>query len=90
MNPAAAAAAANQKEEFKLKDTKPQLGERWPHGGMRGGGGGWISCERATSTYDLVALMISSNRCFICMSGLLKPKICLLILLPETLILTSK
>ncbi|KAE8734366.1 hypothetical protein F3Y22_tig00000767pilonHSYRG00008 [Hibiscus syriacus] len=30
-------AAANQKEEFKLKDTKPQLGERWPHGGIRGG-----------------------------------------------------
>ena len=53
MNPAA---AANQKEEFKLKDTKPQLGERWPHGGMRGGGG-WISSERATSTYDLVEQM---------------------------------
>ncbi|XVF07319.1 hypothetical protein REPUB_Repub06bG0128000 [Reevesia pubescens] len=53
MNPAA---AANQKEEFKLKDTKPQLGERWPHGGMRGGGG-WISSERAASTYDLVEQM---------------------------------
>ncbi|MBA0713234.1 hypothetical protein Golax_012277 [Gossypium laxum] len=53
MNPAA---AANQKEEFKLKDTKPQLGERWPHGGTRGGGG-WISSERATSTYDLVEQM---------------------------------
>ncbi|KAL4348620.1 hypothetical protein GQ457_17G006750 [Hibiscus cannabinus] len=49
-------AAANQKEEFKLKDTKPQLGERWPHGGTRGGGG-WISSERATSTYDLVEQM---------------------------------
>ncbi|GMI79906.1 FT-interacting protein 1, multiple C2 domain and transmembrane region protein 1 [Hibiscus trionum] len=49
-------AAANQKEEFKLKDTKPQLGERWPHGGIRGGGG-WISSERATSTYDLVEQM---------------------------------
>ncbi|OMO55211.1 C2 calcium-dependent membrane targeting [Corchorus olitorius] len=53
MNPAG---GANQKEEFKLKDTKPQLGERWPHGGMRGGGG-WISSERATSTYDLVEQM---------------------------------
>ncbi|XWS56216.1 hypothetical protein CRYUN_Cryun09bG0067100 [Craigia yunnanensis] len=53
MNPAA---AANQREEFKLKDTKPQLGERWPHGGMRGGGG-WISSERATITYDLVEQM---------------------------------
>ncbi|XWS59219.1 hypothetical protein CRYUN_Cryun08bG0102900 [Craigia yunnanensis] len=53
MNPAA---AANQKEEFKLKDTKPQLGERWPHGGMHGGGG-WISSERAASTYDLVEQM---------------------------------
>ncbi|CAN0927683.1 FT-interacting protein 1 [Linum grandiflorum] len=45
-----------QKEDFKLKDTKPQLGERWPHGGSRGGGG-WISSERATSTYDLVEQM---------------------------------
>ncbi|KAE8692422.1 Protein QUIRKY [Hibiscus syriacus] len=49
-------AAASQKEEYKLKDTKPQLGERWPHGGIRGGGG-WISSERATSTYDLVEQM---------------------------------
>ncbi|CAN1133608.1 FT-interacting protein 1 [Linum perenne] len=45
-----------QKEDFNLKDTKPQLGERWPHGGSRGGGG-WISSERATSTYDLVEQM---------------------------------
>ncbi|KAB2608096.1 extended synaptotagmin-1-like [Pyrus ussuriensis x Pyrus communis] len=47
--------APNQ-EDYKLKDTKPQLGERWPHGGVRGGGG-WISSERATSTYDLVEQM---------------------------------
>ncbi|CAN6716660.1 unnamed protein product [Malus baccata var. baccata] len=43
-------------EDYKLKDTKPQLGERWPHGGLRGGGG-WISSDRATSTYDLVEQM---------------------------------
>ncbi|OWM82667.1 FT-interacting protein 1 [Punica granatum] len=43
-------------EEYKLKDTKPQLGERWPHGGLRGVGG-WISSERGTSTYDLVEQM---------------------------------
>ncbi|XP_062112042.1 FT-interacting protein 1-like [Humulus lupulus] len=49
-------AAASRAEDYKLKDTKPQLGERWPHGGLRGGGG-WISSERATSTYDLVEQM---------------------------------
>ncbi|KAJ6316712.1 hypothetical protein OIU78_019904 [Salix suchowensis] len=53
MNPIA---APDRKDDFKLKDTKPQLGERWPHGGPRGGGG-WISSERATSTYDLVEQM---------------------------------
>jgi hypothetical protein len=53
MNPLA---APDHKDDFKLKDTKPQLGERWPHGGPRGGGG-WISSERATSTYDLVEQM---------------------------------
>lgn len=45
-----------QQDDYKLKDTKPQLGERWPHGGVRGGGG-WISSERITSTYDLVEQM---------------------------------
>ncbi|KAF5750686.1 C2 calcium/lipid-binding plant phosphoribosyltransferase family protein [Tripterygium wilfordii] len=53
MNPLS---APHHQEEFKLKDTKPQLGERWPHGAVRGGGG-WISSERATSTYDLVEQM---------------------------------
>lgn len=53
MNPIA---APDHKDDFKLKNTKPQLGERWPHGGPRGGGG-WISSERATSTYDLVEQM---------------------------------
>ncbi|KAL7194279.1 hypothetical protein ACSBR1_034653 [Camellia fascicularis] len=46
----------NQQDDYKLKDTHPKLGERWPHGGMRGGGG-WISSDRATSTYDLVEQM---------------------------------
>ncbi|KAA8518243.1 hypothetical protein F0562_015874 [Nyssa sinensis] len=46
----------NHQDDYKLKDTKPKLGERWPHGGMRGGGG-WISSDRATSTYDLVEQM---------------------------------
>ncbi|KAL5545512.1 hypothetical protein UlMin_005199 [Ulmus minor] len=49
-------ATPNRGEDYKLKDTKPQLGERWPHGGIRGGGG-WITSERATSTYDLVEQM---------------------------------
>lgn len=48
--------APPSQDEYKLKDTKPQLGERWPHGGMRGAGG-WISSERAASTYDLVEQM---------------------------------
>ncbi|KAJ7976849.1 C2 domain-containing protein [Quillaja saponaria] len=49
-------AVPNGQEDYKLKDTKPELGERWPHGGQRGGGG-WITSERATSTYDLVEQM---------------------------------
>ncbi|KAL9419882.1 hypothetical protein AB3S75_037612 [Citrus x aurantiifolia] len=53
MNPLS---APYYQEDYKLKDTKPQLGERWPHGGIRGAGG-WISSERATSTYDLVEQM---------------------------------
>ncbi|XP_075511393.1 LOW QUALITY PROTEIN: FT-interacting protein 1-like [Primulina tabacum] len=43
-------------DDYKIKETKPQLGERWPHGGVRGGGG-WISSDRVTSTYDLVEQM---------------------------------
>ncbi|PSS36318.1 FT-interacting protein [Actinidia chinensis var. chinensis] len=53
MNPQA---TPNHQDDYKLKDTHPKLGERWPHGGMRGGGG-WLSSERATSTYDLVEQM---------------------------------
>uniref|UniRef100_A0A5B6YJ23 Putative multiple C2 and transmembrane domain-containing protein 1-like n=1 Tax=Davidia involucrata TaxID=16924 RepID=A0A5B6YJ23_DAVIN len=56
MHPMNPRAAPNHQDDYKLKDTKPHLGERWPHGGMRGGGG-WISSERATSTYDLVEQM---------------------------------
>jgi hypothetical protein len=36
-----------------LKDTDPQLGERWPSGGAYGGRG-WMNGERYASTYDLV------------------------------------
>ncbi|KEH16165.1 putative C2 domain, phosphoribosyltransferase [Medicago truncatula] len=43
-------------DDYKLKDTKPELGEKWPHGGQRGGTG-WLYSERATSTYDLVEQM---------------------------------
>ncbi|CAA6661590.1 unnamed protein product [Spirodela intermedia] len=50
---------APQEEEFKLKDTNPQLGERWPGGGASGwmgGAGGWFAggSDKLTSTYDLV------------------------------------
>nr|GMD65203.1 FT-interacting protein 1-like [Ipomoea batatas] len=43
-------------DEFELKDTNPQLGERWPHGGGYGGRG-WTNNERYTSAYDLVEQM---------------------------------
>ncbi|KAK4767203.1 hypothetical protein SAY87_024129 [Trapa incisa] len=49
-------APPKNQEDYNLKDMKPQLGERWPHGGLRGSGG-WITSERATSTYDLVEQM---------------------------------
>ncbi|XP_057982477.1 FT-interacting protein 1 [Malania oleifera] len=54
MNPQAS--PNNPQEDYKLKDTNPKLGERWPHGGVRGGSS-WISSDRATSTYDLVEQM---------------------------------
>ncbi|KAF8398455.1 hypothetical protein HHK36_017383 [Tetracentron sinense] len=47
----------NNREDYKLKDTSPRLGERWPHGGVRGGGGGWMGGDKLTSTYDLVEQM---------------------------------
>ncbi|KAL5549757.1 hypothetical protein UlMin_004988 [Ulmus minor] len=48
-------------EDYNLKDTNPELGERWPSGGggIGGayGGRGWMSSERYASTYDLVEQM---------------------------------
>ncbi|KAK6928674.1 C2 domain [Dillenia turbinata] len=46
----------SEPDDYKLKDTSPQLGERWPNGGGYGGRG-WLSGERFTSTYDLVEQM---------------------------------
>ncbi|XP_031128715.1 FT-interacting protein 1 [Ipomoea triloba] len=46
----------SNQDDYKAKETKPQLGERWPHGGIRGGGG-WLTSDRVTSTYDLVEQM---------------------------------
>ncbi|GAB2266936.1 FT-interacting protein 1 [Dionaea muscipula] len=48
--------SGSSQEEYKLKDTKPQLGERWPYWGIRGSGG-WIGGDRMISTYDLVEQM---------------------------------
>lgn len=38
----------SRQEDYELKDTSPQLGERWPNER------GWLGGERFTSTYDLV------------------------------------
>ncbi|KAB2070446.1 hypothetical protein ERO13_A08G146200v2 [Gossypium hirsutum] len=47
----------DHQEDYNLKDTSPQLGERWPNGGAFGGRG-WINGgDRFTSTYDLVEQM---------------------------------
>ncbi|MQL94254.1 hypothetical protein Taro_026907 [Colocasia esculenta] len=50
-----------RQEDFQLKDTNPQLGERWPVGTGRGAAGGWMGAggwinggDKLTSTYDLV------------------------------------
>ena len=40
-------------QDYSLKDTNPDLGERWPSGGAYGGRG-WMNSERYASTYDLV------------------------------------
>ncbi|RAL48693.1 hypothetical protein DM860_001013 [Cuscuta australis] len=48
----------SNQEDYKAKETKADLGERWPHGGIRGGGGGWLTSDRGSgSTYDLVEQM---------------------------------
>lgn len=51
-------AAAADPDDYNLKETNPQLGERWPNAGAYGGRG-WLSGgERSfASTYDLVEQM---------------------------------
>ncbi|GMN55302.1 hypothetical protein TIFTF001_024421 [Ficus carica] len=45
-------------EDYGIKDTNPELGERWPSGvGRAFGGRGWMNSERYASTYDLVEQM---------------------------------
>ncbi|KDP43429.1 hypothetical protein JCGZ_16716 [Jatropha curcas] len=46
----------SEQDDYSLKDTNPQLGERWPAGGAFGGRG-WMNSERYASTYDLVEQM---------------------------------
>ncbi|EEF49182.1 FT-interacting protein 1 [Ricinus communis] len=46
----------SDQDDYTLKDTNPQLGERWPAGGAYGGRG-WMHSERYASTYDLVEQM---------------------------------
>ncbi|XP_050209972.1 FT-interacting protein 1-like [Mercurialis annua] len=46
----------DDQDDYSLKDTNPQLGERWPAGGVYGGRG-WMNSERYASTYDLVEQM---------------------------------
>ncbi|KAL6129878.1 hypothetical protein ACLB2K_068260 [Fragaria x ananassa] len=47
----------SHEEDYDLKDTNPQLGERWPNGGAYGGRGWMSGGERFASTYDLVEQM---------------------------------
>ncbi|KAI5603814.1 hypothetical protein BDE02_01G244000 [Populus trichocarpa] len=53
MHAANPSAHSSDLDDFNLKDTDPQLGERWPSGGAYGGRG-WMNGERYASTYDLV------------------------------------
>ena len=46
----------SDQDDYTLKVTNPQLGERWPAGGAYGGRG-WMNSERYASTYDLVKQM---------------------------------
>ncbi|XP_065856235.1 FT-interacting protein 1-like [Euphorbia lathyris] len=48
----------SDENDYSLKDTNPQLGERWPAAAAAASGGrGWMNNERYTSTYDLVEQM---------------------------------
>ncbi|XWS35479.1 hypothetical protein CRYUN_Cryun20dG0001000 [Craigia yunnanensis] len=49
-------AQPGDQEDYNLKDTNPQLGERWPNDGAYGGRG-WMNGEKFASTYDLVEQM---------------------------------
>ncbi|KAL3611420.1 hypothetical protein D5086_002440 [Populus alba] len=53
MHAANPSAHSSDLDDFNMKDTGPQLGERWPSGGAYGGRG-WVNGERYASTYDLV------------------------------------
>ncbi|XP_061997199.1 FT-interacting protein 1 [Rosa rugosa] len=57
MQPVRPQAPHSYEEDYDLKDTNPQLGERWPNGGAYGGGGWMSGGERFASTYDLVEQM---------------------------------
>ncbi|XP_050385201.1 FT-interacting protein 1 [Argentina anserina] len=57
MQPVRPQAPHGHEEDYDLKDTNPQLGERWPNGGAYGGRGWMSGGERYTSTYDLVEQM---------------------------------
>ncbi|OMO69800.1 C2 calcium-dependent membrane targeting [Corchorus capsularis] len=48
--------SVNAQEDYNLKETNPEIGERWPNAGAYGGRG-WMNGERLTSTYDLVQQM---------------------------------
>ncbi|GAV85694.1 C2 domain-containing protein/PRT_C domain-containing protein [Cephalotus follicularis] len=54
MHPVNSQAHRSDQDDYNLKDTNPQLGERWPNGGGYGGRGWMSGGERYTSTYDLV------------------------------------
>ncbi|KAK9751056.1 hypothetical protein RND81_02G238300 [Saponaria officinalis] len=46
--------ATNNEDDYKVKDTNPQLGEKWPNGGSYGGRGWMNGGEKVGTTYDLV------------------------------------
>ncbi|XP_077215040.1 FT-interacting protein 1-like [Tasmannia lanceolata] len=46
----------SHQEDYRLQNTSPHLGERWPMGGGRGSGG-WMSGDKFSGTYDLVEQM---------------------------------